>query len=119
MPSWNKVVFLAISFAILIQLMALVWSVLAFVLKDHRQIQMFILIGLSVIICYLLAIVITNFATNDIATFDNKEKIGVGYSYYITCGGFFFSFITILFGIVAAKSAKKSGNEYTEDVYHW
>uniref|UniRef100_A0A914P2H3 Uncharacterized protein n=1 Tax=Panagrolaimus davidi TaxID=227884 RepID=A0A914P2H3_9BILA len=69
MPSWNKVCFIAISLAIMLQLMALTWAVLAFVLTGYRKIQIFCLINLSIIICYLLSTVLTNFATNDIQTY--------------------------------------------------
>uniref|UniRef100_A0AC35FI91 Uncharacterized protein n=1 Tax=Panagrolaimus sp. PS1159 TaxID=55785 RepID=A0AC35FI91_9BILA len=122
-PTWNKICFIAISLAIMLQLMALTWAVLAFVLTGYRKIQMFCLIALSIIICFLLSTVLTNFATNDIQTYEvktQKFKVGIGYSYFITCGAFIVSFITVLFGIAAARSAgKEVKNEYTDDVYHW
>ena len=66
MPTWNKVVFFAISFAIIVEFVALVWDVLSFVLSAHRRVQLACFIALSVIAAFLLGIVLTNFAANDI-----------------------------------------------------
>uniref|UniRef100_A0A915BZH2 Uncharacterized protein n=2 Tax=Parascaris univalens TaxID=6257 RepID=A0A915BZH2_PARUN len=117
LPTWEKVVVATMCLALIVEVIALIWTIISICACCCKQCCVFLLPILALIASLLLAIAVIVFGINNknfinqdfdkaIKVISEVAKSEVGYSFYLACGALAATVVDIIIGALAQTLAK-------------